>query len=282
MKQTSRGSHSTAESRASAVEPSLEECFSWRDDEIGVEFPHSLAGNVMLLRQTYGDDGLGYSLRYGACGVGDGVPHFDLYVYGHGEAEIPDGLSPELVAQMAFTVTSVSDPNNPLTADGRFPDGLSIGSLEKTGIPVIACFGSYRNVELDVPFETAAILFAYRGRFIKIRYSEPLTEKTPDSLQETFNRFEESLLHERTTMQDRVSYFLQSLDGLLFASLPQERKELLQASTLLEIPMDSDGYAAELAGEMKQQRAEASGICTDQLRRKIARAVAVFKKHRGK
>lgn len=282
MKRKSIGSRSAAKGRGRAGNPSVEECIVWRDDEIEVEFPPTLAGNAMLHRQTYGDDGLGYSLRYGAYGTGAGSPHFDLYVYDHGQC-IPDdegGVFRIHVAEMVNTLVAISDPRNPAAEDGRFPDQLSGGQFDKTGIHYLSIQGSYRCPESGAVFGTAIVIFPFRGKFIKIRYSEPWSEKTPDTFEETFERIERNLLEGRPNLFNRVADFLESLDGLLFGSLPRERKELLQASSLLEIPPDSDEYGAELAGELKKRRAEASGVCTDRLRKQVARAVAVFKKHR--
>ena len=284
MKRKSIGSRSAAKGRGRAGNPSVEECIVWRDDEIEVEFPPTLAGNAMLHRQTYGDDGLGYSLRYGAYGTGAGSPHFDLYVYDHGQC-IPDdegGVFRIHVAEMVNTLVAISDPRNPAAEDGRFPDQLSGGQFDKTGIHYLSIQGSYRCPESGAVFGTAIVIFPFRGKFIKIRYSEPWSEKTPSTFEETFKRIERNLLDGRPNLFNRVADFLESLDGLLFGSLPRERKELLRASTFLEIPTDSDEEEAEAAGKLKLLQAEEDGICTNQFKKQIARAVAIFKDHREK
>ena len=127
MNRKSSGRRSAASSRGRAGEPAIERCFGWRDDEIEVFFPPSLAGNAMLFRQTYGEPGLGYSLRYGFFGSDADDPHFDLYVYDHGE-RIPDDDGGVLRIHVAEMVNSLErkDPRH-VRGDLRTEEG----SLER-------------------------------------------------------------------------------------------------------------------------------------------------------
>ncbi len=205
---------------------------SWRDDDLKVEFPSSLAGNHLLGRQTYETAELGYSLRYGCSGTVKDAPHFDLYVYDNGDGEIPDGISRPLVAQLAISMASISDSSNPLMADGRFPDELSVAKLEKTGIPLVASFGSFRDIKRNIPFGTAIVLFAYHGKYIKIRYSEPWTAKSPESIGVFFERIEERLFNPQPTMEEHVWRFLDSLDGLLYGAMKRCAKNSRRCAEL--------------------------------------------------
>lgn len=232
MRRESASCSTSGRGNQGICEPEIHECFGWRDDEIEVFFPPSLAGNTMLFRQTYGEPGLGYSLRYGCFGSDADAPHFDLYVYDHGES-IPDGNGGVLrlhVTELVNSMVAVSDPRNPVAADGRFPDTPTGGEFGKTGIYYLSTNGSFRSPDTGAVFGTAIVLFTFRGKFIKIRYSEPWCEKTPDTFEETFECIEENLLGGRPNLFNSVGAFLNSLDGLLFGSLEPEKRRLLQAA----------------------------------------------------
>lgn len=278
MRRESTGRRASGRRNQGIKEPEIHECFGWRDDEIEVFFPPSLAGNAMLFRQTYGDSGLGYSLRYGFFGSNADDPHFDLYVYDHGE-RIPDddgGVLRIHVAEMVNSLVAVSDPRSPVAADGHFPDTLAGDEFGKTGIHYLSTNGSFRRLDTGTVFGTAMVLFPFRGKFIKIRYSEPWCEKTPDTFEETFERIEENLLEGRPNLFNRVGAFLDSLDGLLFGSLKPEKRRLLQAARTLGIRPGASNKEAVLYHDYRTKLAEAEGRLTNDVRKRLDRARDIF------
>lgn len=220
--------------------PDLQPCQTWQDDEIGVRFPSVLAGNRLFSRRIYEEKESGYSLRYGP---GPEVlfgpsPHFDLYVFGDDASPVPDGFTRELVAQMSRTVTDIGLPT--VSTEAHFPDSLTYGTLERTGIPFVGISGSFRAAKSRILFGTTAVLFPYRGKFIKIRYSEPRRDKTPATWEETFALFESRIFEPVESMEDRINRFMDSLDGLLFGALKRIRPDLPAYYRLGVSPAASD------------------------------------------
>lgn len=185
---------------------------SWTDETTGVTFPPVLDGNNLAARRNCGENGHDYSLRYEADDPGDVKPRFEILVHGRAEPYVPDGYSEETVVELAKAVADVGAPDH--AADVHFADEPFCAMLRRTAVPYLIMPGSYRASESGALFGTMVVVFPFRGRYFRIRYSESWGEKRSKSPDEVFDIIADRLLRPHKSMLQRVSDFLDALDGL--------------------------------------------------------------------
>ncbi|MCR5751136.1 MAG: hypothetical protein K6G91_04170 [Kiritimatiellae bacterium] len=145
-------------------------CSTWFDPVLQVEFPERLGGIPMVARRVYNSGGDNYSLSYGIKGGGV----FDLYVFTFDHEPMADGVSAKSRAQLdeAANVVRLCYKNSKSL-------GMMVGGkLPKCGL-------AYEWTSFLVKFPRSvgrsmsiALVFSWRNRFVKIRYSMPVDGAT--------------------------------------------------------------------------------------------------------
>lgn len=152
-----------------------EPCTHWTDVETGLVFPSRLGGLVMTSRTVYREDN--WSLRYDSDdsrAVRAGGSHLDFYVY-------PQPHEPK-VKSAAEEVESVVGEIRQMERHGRYHDvkiaeKTHSGKLKRSELPY-AWRGLSLKFEKDGERHLSAVLVAaFRGRFLKLRYSTVVSDR---------------------------------------------------------------------------------------------------------
>ena len=168
-------------------------CSTWSDPVLQVVFPERLGGLPMVARRVYNSGDDNYSLSYGI--KGDGV--FDLYVFTFDHEPMADGVSAKSRAQLdeAAKVVRLC-----------YKDSKSLGMMVGGKLPKSGLAYEWTSFLVKFPRSigrsmTIALVFSWRNRFVKIRYSMPVDGATTAPC-ETLPRAVQSILSDLDDLID--------------------------------------------------------------------------------
>lgn len=156
------------------------------DPVLRVQFPSRIADLHMVTRTTYrtGDDD--YSLRYNSDASDDlrsGGRHLDLYVFTRDGRPIPDGAGDQVRGELEAARAAIGS----LGASNASDDGANVryekvkvldmiveGRLRKLGLPYLWFSSTMKFPDHEKSHLSVTLVFAWRSRFVKLRYSEPI------------------------------------------------------------------------------------------------------------
>ena len=167
-------------------------CTTWTDPVLHVAFPRRLAGLQMRTRSVYdrGDDD--YSLRYDSdesAGLESGGGHLDLYIFTFDRKPMPDGVNEKVLEHLKGVAAAIVKANvyNNVKALGMICEG----TLPTCGLKYYWTSHTLKFQKNEDLHMSVSLVFAWRNRFVKLRYSEPVLrgraepcETLPKSLQD--------------------------------------------------------------------------------------------------
>lgn len=147
-------------------------CQTHVDPVLHARFPSEIGDLRMRTRTTYrsGDDD--YSIRYDSE---ESRAHLDVYVYTRDGKPMPDGLNEKVDAELRMVYDAIEQ----LAEDGRYSKvkklGMVVeGRLRRAGLTYIWSSSTMKFPKHAKLHLSIASVFAWRNRFIKLRYSEPI------------------------------------------------------------------------------------------------------------
>jgi hypothetical protein len=142
-------------------------------------FPERIGGMTMASRTTYDAGNPNYSLRYNSDESGAveiGGQHLDLYIYTRDDDPIPDGINEKTQAQIDEVIATLHELKHRKDIIEKMQESglVSEGRLPKSGLQYlwtshVLKFSGHPKSHMSV-----SIVTAWRNRFIKVRYSEPI------------------------------------------------------------------------------------------------------------
>ena len=167
-------------------------CTTWVDPVLHVEFPQRLADLQLRTRRVYNQGDDDYSLRYDSDESADlehGGRHLDLYVFTYDRKPMPDGVNERVLEHLKGAAAAIVKANayNNVKALGTICEG----SLPTCGLKYYWTSHTLKFPKNEKSHVSVSLVFAWRNRFIKLRYSEPVLrgrmepcETLPKSLQD--------------------------------------------------------------------------------------------------
>ena len=167
-------------------------CTTWIDPILHVEFPERLGDLHLSSRRVYdrGDDD--YSLRYDSresARLASGEGHLDLYIFSYDCKPMPDGVNERVLEHLKGVADAITkaDVYNKVKALGMICEG----TLPTCGLKYYWTSHTLKFSKNEKLHTSVSLVFAWRNRFIKLRYSEPILrgrsepcETLPKSLQD--------------------------------------------------------------------------------------------------
>ncbi len=157
----------------------MRRCRTWVDPVLHVRFPGHIGDMALHSRTTYAAGDNDYSLRYDSDESGPveaGGRHLDLYAYTHDGNPIPDGIGERAQGEIDGLIASL----RMLKQRGEvYEKVLESGLVGEGGLPKSGLQYLWTSHVLKFPgypksHMSVSILFGWRNRFIKVRYSEPI------------------------------------------------------------------------------------------------------------
>ena len=151
-------------------------CKTYVDPVLHVQFPASIGDMRMAHRQTYADGDYDYSIRYNSEENKDlesGGRHLDVFVYTRDDEPMSDGMNDKVNAQLK----EANDGIKQMGEQGRYGKvkmlGMIIeGKLPKSGLKYMWFSNTMKFQDRGKSHMSITAMFAWRNRFIKLRYSE--------------------------------------------------------------------------------------------------------------
>ena len=147
-------------------------CRSWIDPVLHVKFPERLGGLEMSGRRIYNSGDDDYSLRYDSSesrGSASGGKHLDVYIYTRDGKPTVDGAGDEAMEE----IRQVGDMLR-LYGDAKSSWIFTEGKLSGTGLKYLWMAHTFKFADHPNSHQSVTLVTAWRKRFIKIRYSEPI------------------------------------------------------------------------------------------------------------
>ncbi|MBP5543397.1 MAG: bacterial transcriptional activator domain-containing protein [Kiritimatiellae bacterium] len=150
---------------------SIQQCSTWVEPVLRVEFPEKIDGLTMLDRRTFtesGDDD--YALVYSSGEdptLGGNGRLLSLFIFMRDDPILPDGVGGEVRRELAKACHEIEQIRHNFKWLGRSEEGV----LERSKLPFL--WTSLTFDANDAPAKCLSLTFitAWRGRFVKIRYS---------------------------------------------------------------------------------------------------------------
>ena len=155
-------------------------CRTYVDPVLHVQFPTAIGNLRMATRTTYQTGDYDYGIRYNSDESADlefGGRHLDLYVYTRDGKLMPDGMNEKVVEQLKEAEEEIE-----LAAKRGYYVKLKRlgmiveGKLRKTGLKYMWFSNTMKFQERGKSHMSITLMFAWRNRFIKLRYSEPILD----------------------------------------------------------------------------------------------------------
>ena len=153
-------------------------CRTHVDPVLHVQFPTVIGDLCMATRTTYRDGDYDYSIRYNSDESTDlqtGGRHLDLYVYTRDDKPMPDGMNEKVVEQLK-EASEMLELASKQGYYGKFKRlGMIVeGQLRKKGLKYMWFSNTMKFQDRGKSHMSITLMFAWRNRFIKFRYSEPI------------------------------------------------------------------------------------------------------------
>lgn len=153
-------------------------CRTYIDPVLHVQFPSAIGDLRMANRSTYRDGDYDYSIRYNSEESKDlvsGGRHLDVFVYTRDDEPMPDGMNEKVDAQLKETHDGIKQ----MGEQGRYGKvkmlGMMIeGKLRKSGLKYMWFSNTMKFQDRGKSHMSITSMFAWRNRFVKLRYSEPI------------------------------------------------------------------------------------------------------------
>lgn len=148
---------------------------SWSDPVLKVTFPHQLAGLELQSRSTYGRGDLDYSLGYKASDEEMSVDGewLDLYVYTRKGMEAVQENAAAEAGETLVMVRRVMERHGAVFSEAS---RRLVQVWERTGLTNNVALCEYGGEKVGGGFASVVSVTAYVGRFVKLRYTVPLSE----------------------------------------------------------------------------------------------------------
>ena len=152
------------------------ECRTWSDPVLRVTFPEWVGDFALSSRTTFQSGDLDYSLRYDSDEsrtVQSGGGHFDLYIFTRDNKPMRDGVNDKVLEQLREAKAGVKVAEE----YGYYKDVKQLnmmveGKMQNSGLNYLWTSHTLRFPNSPKPHQSITLVFAWRNRFIKIRYSE--------------------------------------------------------------------------------------------------------------
>ena len=153
-------------------------CRTWSDPVLRVTFPERLGDLSMSSRTTFQSGDLDYSLRYDSDesrARGSGGKHVDLYIFTRDGEPMKDGVNAKVTEQAREAKAGVKLAEQ----YGYYKDvkqlGMLVeGKLRSSGLTCLWTSYTMKFPNSPQSHQSITLVFAWRNRFVKIRYSEPI------------------------------------------------------------------------------------------------------------
>ena len=147
-------------------------CRSWIDPVLHVKFPERLGGLEMSSRRIYNSGDDDYSLRYDSAesrGVESGGKHLNVYIYARDGKPTADGAGDEAMEEIR-QVADILRRHDDAKSSWMFTEG----KLPATGLKYLWMAHTFKFASHPNSHQSVTLVTAWRKRFVKIRYSEPI------------------------------------------------------------------------------------------------------------
>lgn len=156
----------------------MRRCRTYVDPVLHVQFPSTIDDLHMATRTTYRDGDYDYGIRYNSEESKELVSvgrHLDVFVYTRDDEPMPDGMNEKVDAQLKETHEEIKQ----LGEQGHYGKvkmlGMTIeGKLRKSGLKYMWFSNTMKFQDRGRSHMSITSIFAWRNRFIKLRYSEPI------------------------------------------------------------------------------------------------------------
>ena len=156
------------------------ECRTWSDPVLRVTFPERLGDLAMSSRTTFQSGDFDYSLRYDSDesrARGSGGKHVDLYIFTRDGKPMKDGVNDKVTEQAREAKAGVKVAEK----YGYYKNVKQLnmmveGKMQNSGLKYLWTSHTLTFPNSPKPHQSVTLVFAWRNRFVKMRYSEPIVE----------------------------------------------------------------------------------------------------------
>ena len=156
------------------------ECRTWFDPVLRVTFPVRVGDFALSSRTTYQSGDFDYSLRYDSDesrAVQSGGGHFDLYIFTRDNKPMRDGVNVKVQEQLRGAKAGVKVAEEyGYYKNVKQLDMMGEGKMQNSGLNYLWTSHTLTFPNSSKPHQSITLVFAWRNRFIKIRYSEPIVK----------------------------------------------------------------------------------------------------------
>ena len=187
-------------------------CTTWTDPVLHVEFPQRLAGLQMRTRSVYNQGDDDYSLRYDSdesAGLESGGGHLDLYIFTYDHKPMPDGVNERVLEHLKGAAAAIVKANvyNNVKALGMICEG----TLPTCGLKYYWTSHTLKFPKNEKSHVSVSLVFAWRNRFVKLRYSEPILRGRAEPCE---------------TLPKSLKDIAQALDGLIAGAIKASKVDV--------------------------------------------------------